>query len=87
MKPIHEQPPIWIAGLFTAVIFVAATSSVSLAADATDAISPSVVQQGVQASPIPFDDGWPVPQALDEDGLARIRDGFAAAAQRAVSVS
>jgi 2,4-dienoyl-CoA reductase-like NADH-dependent reductase (Old Yellow Enzyme family) len=35
------------------------------------------------ASPIPFDTDWPVPQALDKAGLARIRDGFAAAARRA----
>jgi hypothetical protein len=55
VKPIHEQPPIWTAGLFMAVMFIAATSSPSLGADATDAISPSVVQQGVQASPIPFE--------------------------------
>lgn len=35
------------------------------------------------ASPIPFDDGYPVPEQLDDAGLARIRDGFAAAARRA----
>src|SRR5689334_17024450 len=44
-----------MAGLFSAVMFIAATSSPSLGADATDAISPSVIQQGVQASPIPFE--------------------------------
>ena len=55
MTYIHGQRPIWMAGLFSAVMFIAATSSPSLGADATDAISPSVVQQGVQASPIPFE--------------------------------
>jgi len=39
--------------------------------------------QGVAASAIAFDDDWPAPQALDEEGLARIRDAFAAAARRA----
>jgi len=39
--------------------------------------------QGVAASAIAFDDDWPEPQALDEEGLARIRDAFAAAARRA----
>jgi 2,4-dienoyl-CoA reductase-like NADH-dependent reductase (Old Yellow Enzyme family) len=34
-------------------------------------------------SAIPFDDPWPVPEALDEAGLARIRDAHADAAQRA----
>ena len=34
-------------------------------------------------SDIPFDDRWPVPQALDEAGLARIRDAHAEAAKRA----
>lgn len=34
-------------------------------------------------SPIPFAEGWPTPQALDRDGLARVRDAFAAAAGRA----
>lgn len=37
----------------------------------------------VAASAIPFDDNWPVPQALDEPGLARIRDAFVDAARRA----
>lgn len=55
MTYIHGQRQIWIAGLFSAVMFIGATSSPSLGADATDAISPSVVQQGVQASPIPFE--------------------------------
>ena len=31
----------------------------------------------------PFDDHWPAPQALDEAGLARIRDAHANAARRA----
>ncbi len=39
--------------------------------------------QRVGASAIPFDAGWPAPQELDERGLTRIRDAFAAAAQRA----
>ena len=39
--------------------------------------------QRVAASPIAFDEGWPAPQALDEDGLARIRDAFVAATRRA----
>jgi 2,4-dienoyl-CoA reductase-like NADH-dependent reductase (Old Yellow Enzyme family) len=39
--------------------------------------------QTVGASPIPFDAGWPAPEALDPKGLGRIRDAFAAAAQRA----
>jgi NADH:flavin oxidoreductase / NADH oxidase family len=34
-------------------------------------------------SAIPFDNRWPAPQALDEAGLARIRDAHAAAARRA----
>src|SRR3954453_18889000 len=34
-------------------------------------------------SAIPFDTRWPVPQALDEAGLQRIRDAHAAAARRA----
>jgi len=39
--------------------------------------------QGVAASPIAFDHDWPTPQALDAEGLARIRDAFAVAARRA----
>ena len=39
--------------------------------------------QRVAASPIAFDEGRPAPQALDEDGLARIRDAFVAATRRA----
>jgi 2,4-dienoyl-CoA reductase-like NADH-dependent reductase (Old Yellow Enzyme family) len=34
-------------------------------------------------SAIPFDDSWPTPQALDQAGLARIRDAHVAAAKRA----
>ncbi|HZT88843.1 MAG TPA: NADH:flavin oxidoreductase/NADH oxidase [Stellaceae bacterium] len=34
-------------------------------------------------SAIPFGDDWPAPQALDEAGLARVRDAHAAAARRA----
>jgi 2,4-dienoyl-CoA reductase-like NADH-dependent reductase (Old Yellow Enzyme family) len=37
----------------------------------------------VAPSAIPFDNRWPAPQALDEAGLARIRDAHAAAAKRA----
>lgn len=36
-------------------------------------------------SAIPFDDGWQVPEALDEAGLDRIAAAFAAAARRAAS--
>jgi 2,4-dienoyl-CoA reductase-like NADH-dependent reductase (Old Yellow Enzyme family) len=39
--------------------------------------------QTYASSAIPFDEGWHTPQALDEAGLARIRDGFAASARRA----
>jgi 2,4-dienoyl-CoA reductase-like NADH-dependent reductase (Old Yellow Enzyme family) len=39
--------------------------------------------QIVSASALPFDDGWQTPMALDADGLARVRDAFAAAARRA----
>src|SRR5581483_12128879 len=35
------------------------------------------------ASALPFDDDWPAPAALDETGLARIRDAFVAATRRA----
>jgi 2,4-dienoyl-CoA reductase-like NADH-dependent reductase (Old Yellow Enzyme family) len=38
----------------------------------------------VAPSGIPYDVGWHVPQALDEAGLARIRDAFCQAAFRAV---
>ena len=34
-------------------------------------------------SAVPFDTSWPAPEALDEAGLARIRDAHAAAAKRA----
>src|SRR3954454_18428080 len=34
-------------------------------------------------SALPFDNHWPAPQALDDAGLARIRDAYAAAARRA----
>jgi 2,4-dienoyl-CoA reductase-like NADH-dependent reductase (Old Yellow Enzyme family) len=37
----------------------------------------------VAPSAIRFDDHWPAPQALDEAGLARIRDAHANAAKRA----
>ncbi|MCR6630621.1 MAG: NADH:flavin oxidoreductase/NADH oxidase [Magnetospirillum sp.] len=40
----------------------------------------------VAPSAEPFDAGWPVPQALDEAGLERLRQAFAGAAQRALRV-
>jgi 2,4-dienoyl-CoA reductase-like NADH-dependent reductase (Old Yellow Enzyme family) len=39
--------------------------------------------QTVSPSAIPFDDRWQTPLALDEAGLARVRDAFADAARRA----
>jgi 2,4-dienoyl-CoA reductase-like NADH-dependent reductase (Old Yellow Enzyme family) len=39
--------------------------------------------QTVAASAIPFDAGWPAPAELDGNGLARLREAFAAAARRA----
>ena len=39
--------------------------------------------QTVAPSPLPFASGDHPPHALDRDGLARVRDGFAAAARRA----
>ncbi|MGC2414202.1 MAG: NADH:flavin oxidoreductase/NADH oxidase [Stellaceae bacterium] len=39
--------------------------------------------QRAAASPLPLDDGWPAPAALDAHGLTRIRNAFTAAAQRA----
>jgi 2,4-dienoyl-CoA reductase-like NADH-dependent reductase (Old Yellow Enzyme family) len=39
--------------------------------------------QTVAPSPVPFSDGQHAPLALDRDGLARVREGFAAAARRA----
>lgn len=36
-------------------------------------------------SAVPFDDGWQVPLALDEAGMARIVDGFVVAARRAAT--
>lgn len=39
----------------------------------------------VAPSSIPFDEGWQVPQALDEAGMARITDDFASAARRAAA--
>ena len=40
--------------------------------------------QTAASSAIPFDDGWPVPEALDKGGLARIRNAFVDAAKRVV---
>jgi 2,4-dienoyl-CoA reductase-like NADH-dependent reductase (Old Yellow Enzyme family) len=42
----------------------------------TPVLAPSVV---------PFDDGWQVPQALDEKGMARLIDDFVAATRRAAT--
>lgn len=36
------------------------------------------------ASALAFDEGWHVPEALDEDGMARVTDAFVHAARRAV---
>ena len=50
----------------------------------------NALQQGAwqtsAPSAIPFADGWHVPQALDEAGLARIKNGFVDAAKRAVRI-
>ncbi|HZF36663.1 MAG TPA: NADH:flavin oxidoreductase/NADH oxidase [Candidatus Angelobacter sp.] len=40
----------------------------------------------VAPSAIPFDAGWHTPTALDDAGLARVRDAFVAAARRAVDI-
>lgn len=40
----------------------------------------------VSASAIPFDAGWPVPEALSEDGMERVREAFANSARRAVRI-
>jgi len=39
--------------------------------------------QTVSASPLPYDEKWHTPTPLDSEGLARVRDAFAAAAGRA----
>src|SRR5215218_4195595 len=39
--------------------------------------------QTVSASPLPYDEKWHAPTALDAEGLARVCDAFAAAARRA----
>jgi len=39
--------------------------------------------QTLSASAVPYNDGWHAPTALDDEGLARTRDAFAAAAGRA----
>jgi 2,4-dienoyl-CoA reductase-like NADH-dependent reductase (Old Yellow Enzyme family) len=39
----------------------------------------------VGASPIPFADGYPLPEALDEAGITTVVDAFAAAASRALA--
>jgi 2,4-dienoyl-CoA reductase-like NADH-dependent reductase (Old Yellow Enzyme family) len=40
----------------------------------------------VAPSAVAFDATWPAPQALDDAGLARVRDAFVSAAQRAVAL-
>ena len=40
--------------------------------------------QTVSAGPIPFNDGWPTPEVLDDKGIARIIQAFADATVRAV---
>src|SRR5215217_2273020 len=40
----------------------------------------------VAPSPIPFDEGWPVPAELDSKRIARIRTAFAEATRRAVRI-
>lgn len=42
--------------------------------------------QTVAPSAIPFDDGWPIPEELDANGLARIKSQFVEATRRAVRV-
>ena len=37
----------------------------------------------VAPSPLPFAEGWPAPEPLDEAGMARVRDAFVQAAARA----
>ncbi len=44
---------------------------------------PPRAYQTVAPSAIAYDDGWHVPQALDDAGLQKVRDDFVAAAQRA----
>lgn len=39
----------------------------------------------VSASAVPVDAGWLVPSALDAEGIAKVRSGFAAAARRALT--
>jgi 2,4-dienoyl-CoA reductase-like NADH-dependent reductase (Old Yellow Enzyme family) len=40
----------------------------------------------VAPSPLSFDDGWPLPQELDDGGIERIRGAFVVAAQRAIRI-
>jgi 2,4-dienoyl-CoA reductase-like NADH-dependent reductase (Old Yellow Enzyme family) len=40
----------------------------------------------VSASALPFDDGWHLPAALDDEGMARVVAAFVAAARRAVRI-
>jgi NADPH2 dehydrogenase len=40
----------------------------------------------VDASNLPFADGWPAPEALDRDGLRSIRDAFVQATRRAAAL-
>jgi 2,4-dienoyl-CoA reductase-like NADH-dependent reductase (Old Yellow Enzyme family) len=42
--------------------------------------------QAVAPSALPVADGWPLPQALDDDGLTEIRNAFVDAARRALDI-
>ena len=53
----------------------------------TEVLTPEAGGWTVYApSAIAFDAGWPLPEALDEAGLARIREAFAQAARRAARI-
>ncbi len=45
---------------------------------------PPATWPSVGPSPLPFDEGWPAPAALDEAGLKRVVSAFASAAARAL---
>ncbi|NFV80585.1 NADH:flavin oxidoreductase/NADH oxidase [Magnetospirillum aberrantis] len=46
--------------------------------------APTGAWENVAPSALPFDEDWPAPKALDEAGLARLRDAFTDAALRAL---
>ena len=54
--------------------------------DLEDSAQAGAPWQAVAPSAIPVVEGWPVPSALDTNGLQEIRDAFVAAARRAVEV-